>query len=50
MTLPEIRAAIMELRHATRPEQRTAYARALHALASLVDDVLANDRRARRDA
>ena len=42
MTLPEIHAAIMELRHATRPEQRTAYERALHALANLVDEVTAS--------
>jgi hypothetical protein len=36
MTSPEIRASIEELRHATRPEQRTSYERALLALAELV--------------
>lgn len=37
----EIRLAIEELRHATRPEQRTAYERALLALADLVDQTTA---------
>ena len=37
MTPPEIRAAIEELRRATRPEQRTSYERALLALADLVN-------------
>lgn len=41
MTPPEIYAAIMALRHATRPEQRTAYERALLALADLVDAYVA---------
>jgi hypothetical protein len=36
-----IRAAIDELRHATRPEQRTSYEHALHALADFVDQLLA---------
>lgn len=35
------RAAIEELRHATSPKQRTSYERALHALADLVDQLLA---------
>jgi hypothetical protein len=41
VTPPEIRVAIEELRHATRPEQRTAYERALHALADLVNQTTA---------
>jgi len=41
VTLPEIHAAIMELRHATRPEQRTAYERALLAIADLADETIA---------
>jgi len=36
----EIRATVMELRHATRPEQRTAYERALEARADLVDEMM----------
>jgi hypothetical protein len=47
---PEIRAAIEELRHATRPEQRIAYERALLALADLVDQtVTAIDDQAKRE-
>jgi hypothetical protein len=34
----EINVTIQELRHATRPDQRTAYERALIALADLVDE------------
>lgn len=37
MTPTEIRLAIEELRSTTRPEQRTAYERALLAIAELVD-------------
>ena len=37
MTSPEIRASIEALQHATRPEQRTSYERALLALADLVN-------------
>jgi len=37
----EIRAAIEELRYVTRPEQRTRYERALHALAELVESSVA---------
>lgn len=36
MTPPEIRVTIEELLHATRPEQRSAYERALLAIAVLV--------------
>lgn len=43
MSLPEIRAAIEELRRATRPEQRSVYERALLALADLVDQLTQRD-------
>lgn len=49
MTPPEIRAAIEELRHATRPEQRTSYERALLALADLVDEMTRPRRCAQRE-
>ena len=50
MTPTEIRAAIEELRHATRLEQRTHYERVLLALADLVDlTVMAIDDEAKRE-
>jgi hypothetical protein len=37
VTPQEIRITLKELRHATRPEQRSVYERALHALAELIE-------------